>query len=105
MTDLKIPSMVWWHAKDGQKPALLFKQTARYTFLVLLDEGRGVVVRRVPNVETEVKPVREVPIKLRPLLLGGSDYPLRKGIASYRRAGKMWGMSGAAAAALKEVSG
>lgn len=107
MTDLKIPSVVWWHNHDGQKPALLFKVTKRHTFLVLLDEGRGVCVRRVPNTETEMKPVREVPIKLRPLPVGDwarKEYPLHRAIDHYLAAGKTWGISKAAVAALAEAA-
>jgi len=94
--------VVFWHDTGGQRIAFLAKQTDRYAYLVLLDEGRGVILRKVPN-ETTSKAGRPLAIKLRPALIGGEDYPPRRARAHYRRMGKTWGITQGAEQALQEA--
>jgi len=94
--------VVFWHSDDGQRIALLTSETDKYTNLVLLMEGYGVVLRRVPNV-THTKAGRILKIRLRPAMIGGGDYPVRRARAHYRRMGRDWGITKGAEEALKEA--
>ena len=100
-----IARMVFWHsdANGGQRIALLCRETSKAVFLVMLREGYGVVLRRVPK-EERTKSGRMVPIKLRPALDGGQDYSPRKGRAHYRKLGRTAGITKGAEQALKEVT-
>ena len=94
--------MVFWHGDNGQRIALLCRETTKYTHLVMLDDGQGVVLRKVPNV-TYTDKGRAVDIRLRPALLGGQDYPPRKARAHYRRMAATWGITAGAQQALQEA--
>ena len=89
--------MVFWPRDDGQRIAMVVEEPPTYTYLVMLDEGRGVRRFKAPNV-TRTKGGRAVPIRLRE-----TDYSLRKARAHWLRMGKTWGISPSAKRALKEA--